>query len=254
MSAPSVRVERYAEVCSTNDTAKARARAGARPPFWICAERQTAGRGRRGRVWTHQPGNLAASAVYPRAGQPEPLSGFALLAGLAIAEALDGYLEPARIHLKWPNDVLVDGAKIAGVLIETEGVGDAGWLVIGIGVNVSAHPSGLDRAVTDLTQALGEPAPSPDAVLDRLVDRFEARRRGWLGAGFPALKQAWAARAHPVGAPVKVSDADPPLEGVFAGLDAAGALRLTLNSGETRTISAGDVVFGQEGPAHAARD
>ena len=200
--------------------------------MWLRAERQTAGRGRQGRAWTSPAGNLYASTIVTvRAGDPPPAT-LALVAGLAVVEAI---ALPGAL-LKWPNDVMFDGAKLAGILLERSG----DHVVIGCGMNVAFAPDVPGRATTCLAD---HNAAIP---LDRLTNALAAAMtRGvgaWRTGGVAPLAAAWQVAAHPPGTPLIVALPDGVvLNGTFDGLDANGALILRLADGSTRVIHAGDV-------------
>jgi BirA family biotin operon repressor/biotin-[acetyl-CoA-carboxylase] ligase len=231
-----------AEVDSTNEEARRRAGAGEAGPLWITAARQTKGRGRRGREWVAPPGNLSATLLI-RPGRPAAdCAQLSFVAALAAAEMLARYVPDPR--LKWPNDVLVAGQKIAGILLEseTEPGGTAAWLAIGIGVNLKAFPPETDLPATAV-EALGVAAPSPqDALLD-LAAAFAKWYEAWRAEGFAVIREAWLSRAHGLGLRIRVRLAREELSGVFRDIDDAGALVLGLPGGVTRTIAAGDVYF-----------
>ena len=227
-------IRTVAETGSTNDDVAALARAGAREGLWLRAERQSGGRGRQGRGWHSPAGNLYASTIVRlRKGDPSPAT-LAMVAAVALDEILRAY--GAEPTIKWPNDLHIGAEKLTGILLER--TGDA--VVVGIGVNLAHRPEGLDRPVTSL-DTLGLGAPEPDAFLRGLADAF-AR---WLGAwrvGLEPVRRRWLDRAHPVGTALSVRLPDQaPLDGLFDGLDALGALRLRLPSGEVQVIHAGDV-------------
>ena len=205
--------------------------------FWLVAERQEAGRGRLGRVWSDGLGNfMGSSVVHLRGGDPHAGS-LALVAGLAVHECITRRLSPPqRALLKWPNDVMIGDAKLAGILLERQG--DA--VVVGIGVNLASAPQLPDRA----TAALADfgPAPSRDGFGQELAQLFAVDLERWRAEGLGALVARWQAAAHPPGTPIMVnSGAGGPLMGDFAGLDANGALLLRAADGTTRTIHAGDI-------------
>ena len=223
-------IETVLETGSTNDDLIARAAAGAPEGLWLRAEVQTGGKGRQGRAWMSPPGNLYASTlVRLQAGDP-PAPTLALVSAVALHEAAALYAPTARI--KWPNDLLADGAKLAGILLERSG--DA--VVIGLGVNLAHHPEGLERAVTSLN-ALAGAAPEPAVFVELLSETFARWLARWRLAGVEAVRRSWLAAAHPVGTALSTSEG----EGLFDGLDESGALRLRLADGTIRTIHAGDV-------------
>ncbi|MDX2265602.1 MAG: biotin--[acetyl-CoA-carboxylase] ligase [Hyphomicrobiales bacterium] len=244
--AAAFRIERFAVLPSTNAEALDRAAAGDPGGLWIRADAQTLGRGRAGRAWTSPPGNLYASLLLRPACAPSAAPGLSLLAAVAAADAVAA-MRPAaapRIALKWPNDILIEGAKAGGVLLESMGsTGPGRAVVIGVGVNVASPPSGLDRPVAHAR------AFAPDATVDRVFDALVAAMAGWLrrwddGRGFGAVRNAWLARAYGLGAPVSVRVNGSVVAGVFLGLDDDGALLLADSAGAgERRVTAGDVCF-----------
>lgn len=243
MSPTRGRIERHASLPSTSDRAIARAEAGEAPWHAVLAETQTAGRGRHGRRWISPPGNLYLSVLLDaEAAAP---GGLGLLAGVAIADALATLL-PAGIalHLKWPNDLVADGRKLGGVLVEAGTRGDgAAWAVAGIGINLVAHPDDADRPATSLA-ALGAAPPAPETLADAILEKLIA----WSGRAraeeFGVIVAAWQRRAQPHGAPITVRLPAGPISGRYAGLDADGALLVALEDGRMRRVVAGEVFAG----------
>jgi BirA family biotin operon repressor/biotin-[acetyl-CoA-carboxylase] ligase len=222
-----------AEVGSTNDWLMARA-AALPDGHWVITDRQTAGRGRRGRAWNDGAGNFMGSVLVLADGPVQQLS---FAAALALHDALSDVTgQPQRFSLKWPNDVLLDGTKCAGILLERQGTS----LVIGIGVNLAHHPDGTERPATSLAAA-GLPVPQPAALLAALAPAFARWRATWQAQGFAPLRQAWLARASGVGGRIVARLGSESPEGRFAGLAEDGALLLRLDDGNTRAIHAGDV-------------
>lgn len=212
------------------------ARGGVTEGTWLRADQQLGGRGRQGRVWVSPPGNLYASTlVRRRAGDP-PAPSLALVAAVALDALLQGWLGPDRLVIKWPNDLLADGAKISGILLE--GVDDA--VVVGIGVNLAHHPEGIDRRATSLA-ALGLSAPDPGDFAEELAASFAAWLARWRGDGLGTVLARWQARAHPVGTALSVKAPEGLLEGLYDGLDGGGALRLRTPDGHLHLVHAGDV-------------
>jgi BirA family biotin operon repressor/biotin-[acetyl-CoA-carboxylase] ligase len=217
-----------AETGSTNDDLLALARGGAAEGLWLRAERQTRGKGRQGRVWQSPPGNLYASTlVRLREGDP-PAPTLALAAAVALHEAATPHVAKGELRIKWPNDLLLDGAKLAGILLE-RGV-DA--VVIGFGVNLACEPESLDRP----TARLGE-GVEPRQFLEALAEAFARWLGRWRGEGLAPVRDRWLAAAHPVGAALSTPEGD----GLFDGLDASGALRLRRADGTIDIVHAGDV-------------
>lgn len=201
---------------------------------WLIADRQTAGKGRQGREWQDGGGNfMGSTVVHLRAGDPSPET-LALVAGLALHEVVNPRLaEPAV--LKWPNDVLVGGAKLAGILLER--VGEA--VVVGVGVNLAQAPRVADRATTSLAD-LGV-ATDRDAFAADLARQFATDLYRWRSFGLGPIVTRWAAAGHPRGIPLEADDQGERLSGTFAGLTDAGALQLRLADGNLRVIHAGEV-------------
>ena len=227
----------HAELDSTNEEARRLAEAGAVGPLWIMALRQNAGRGRRGRAWISPEGNLAATLLL-RPDAPQAVTGqLSFAAALAVADMAAHFAPDAAIAVKWPNDVLADGKKLAGILLE----GGAGWLAIGIGVNLAGHPEGTEFPATSLAQ-LGIAVPSQDEALTVLAARFAHWYGLWMQGGFESLRMQWLARAKGVGAPIRARLPQETRTGVFEGIDASGALLLN-EGGQVRVIAAAEVFF-----------
>jgi BirA family biotin operon repressor/biotin-[acetyl-CoA-carboxylase] ligase len=223
-------IRTVAETGSTNDDVAALARDGALEGLWLRAERQTGGKGRQGRAWVSASGNLHASTLVRVRAEDPPAPTLALVAAVALHEMVSIYA-PAAV-IKWPNDLLFNGAKLAGILLERQG--DA--VILGFGVNLAHHPDGLDRYATSL-RALAGMAPEPGPVLEilaRTLSRWVAR---WREEGLAPIREAWLAAAHPLGSALSTHDGD----GLFDGLSQDGALRLRLPDGSVRIIYAGDV-------------
>lgn len=213
----------------------ARAAQGAAEGEWLRADRQTAGRGRQGRGWESPPGNLFASTlVRLRPSDPQAAT-LALVAAVALDEAVAVFL-PSAGTLKWPNDLLIGGAKLSGILLERSG----DTVVIGFGVNLAHHPENLDRPATSL--AVHGAAPEPQIFLETLADTFARWLSRWRSEGLAPIRDRWLARAHPLGTALTARLADgSSVDGLFDGLDPDGALILRLADGTPRVIHAGDV-------------
>lgn len=223
-------IREVAETGSTNEDLAALARSGAAEGLWLRADRQTGGKGRQGRTWVSPPGNLYASTlVRLRPGDP-PAPTLALVAAVALHEAVAPHAP--GVQIKWPNDLLADGAKLAGILLERE----EERVVAGFGLNLAHHPHELDRPTTSLAAA-GGTAPEPAAILEVLADAFARWLARWRVAGVDPLRAAWLERAHPIGTALSTHLG----EGLFDGLDAHGGLRLRVAEGGVRLIHAGDV-------------
>lgn len=233
---PSDLLEVVPETGSTSVDLAARVAGGdyAAEGTWLIADRQTAGKGRLGREWLDGAGNfMGSTVVHLRAGDPSPET-LALVAGLALYEVVNPRLaEPAV--LKWPNDVLVGGAKLAGILLERVG----GAVIVGIGVNLVRAPDVADRATTSLAD-LGVSADR-DAFATDLASQFATDLDRWRSFGLGPIVSRWTVAGHPVGTPLEVDDLGERLQGTFAGLTVTGALQLRLADGAVRAIHAGEV-------------
>jgi len=211
--------------------------AGVGEGLWLRAERQTGGRGRQGRAWSSPEGNLYVSTlVRLRPGDPQPAT-LALVAAIALEEVASAYLGRAGpVRIKWPNDLLLDGAKLSGILLERGG--DA--VVIGIGVNLAQYPADLDRPATSL--AANGAAPDPADFLETLAAAFGRWLGIWRVEGLAPIRARWLDRAHPTGTALTARLPDgSATDGLFAGLDGEGALILRLADGATRVIHAADI-------------
>jgi BirA family biotin operon repressor/biotin-[acetyl-CoA-carboxylase] ligase len=232
------------ETPSTNAEARRRAEAGETGPLWIATRRQTAGRGRRGRVWESDPGNLAATLLTTTTRPPAQAAQVAFVAALAVADLALDYVPDALVRLKWPNDLMLDGAKASGVLIESGARSDGRlWLAIGVGVNLASAPEGLERPATafvDHLKAGVAAPPSLECGLEVLARAFDRWRTVWDAEGFEGVRAAWTDRAD-LGRPCVAHLGAETVIGVAEALEADGALRLRLADGGVRRITAGDV-------------
>ena len=238
-------IEAYDELDSTNAEARRRAEAGSSGSVWITAARQTAGRGRRGRAWSTETGNLAATLLTTTDAPAAEAAQLSFVAALAACDLADTCLGPGAARLKWPNDVLVHGKKAVGILVES-GARDGGglWLAVGIGVNLAHHPQDVERPATAFAEHMAGPPPRPRDALEVLAARFEAWRRLWATQGFAPIARAWTDRALGLGERCEARLPNRTLVGVAEGMDEAGALRLRLDDGALERITAGDVFFG----------
>ena len=238
----------FDELDSTNAEARRRAEAGERGPVWLMARRRSAGVGRRGRAWDGGEGNLTATLLLTLDKPPADVGQLAFVAGLAVWTAVTAYVPAGAVTLKWPNDVLIEGRKVCGMLIESAPVAAGGtWAAVGIGVNLASYPNAVERPATSLADHLsdGMPrAPSPDQALAVLAETFDVTLELWLSRGFEPIREAWLARAHGLGGPCTAQLERETVTGVAEGLDGGGALLLRLPGGMLRRINAGDVFFG----------
>ncbi len=237
---PSYRLYHTARLESTNDEAKALARKEGAGPSVVWADEQTKGRGRRGRPWISPPGNLYVSLLLYPHSSPAKAAQLGFLAALALVEAL-AFEPESAVSCKWPNDVLLRGRKVAGILIESE-MGEEktlAYLVLGLGVNLVSFPAGTDFPATSLLAEGGGNA-SPAVILERFLPRFDGGLRLWQEEGFAPFRASWLRRAAFLGEPIRVRLANESLEGRFVDMDEEGSLILR-SRGQTRRISAGEV-------------
>ncbi|MDH5749550.1 MAG: biotin--[acetyl-CoA-carboxylase] ligase [Rhodospirillales bacterium] len=231
-------------VDSTNEEAKRRAEQGAADGTVVWSLSQSEGRGRRGATWVSEPGNLYCSILLrPHYPAPEAMR-ISYVAAVAIADALSAILPKSTyVTCKWPNDILIDGRKAAGILMESSstGSGKLDWLVVGMGVNISHYPENTDFPATSLTRE-GVERVTPEDMLETLCNRFQCWLVTWRNLGFAPVRRAWLERAHGLGEAVTVRLPQETLEGLFETLDADGALILRQNDG-SRRIAAGEVYF-----------
>lgn len=244
------RLAAYDSIGSTNTEALQRARAGERGPLWIASRAQTGGRGRRGRAWSTQEGNLAASLLI---AVDVPLASAATLgfvAALALHRAIGNCADGLAMALKWPNDILTGGGKLAGILLESETAGSGAVVAVGMGVNVVSAPQDVAYPATSLA-ALGYRV-SAEHVFAELSDAWTDYHARWDGGrGMDLIRAQWLARAAGLGTEMSVSTGGGAvLRGIFRTLDAQGRLVLRRESGEEIVVTAGDVHFG---PAATAR-
>jgi BirA family transcriptional regulator, biotin operon repressor / biotin---[acetyl-CoA-carboxylase] ligase len=253
------RLEAHDRVGSTNALALEHARAGDPGNLWITAREQESGRGRRGRAWATPHGNLAATLLVVAQGELRILATLGFVAGLSLADALGAVVPGGRVaiapdggsgaggmrfELKWPNDVLADGAKLAGILLESTMLdGDRHGIAVGIGVNVVAHPDGLPYPATSLS-ALGSNAGA-EALFLALSDAWSVNARLWdEGRGLAAIRQRWLKRAAGLGGEVAVRFDGNVVRGVFETIDEDCRFVIRDRGGEMLRIAAGDVHFG----------
>ena len=261
------RLEAFETVGSTNALAMERARSGDPGPLWLVSKRQEAGRGRRGRVWATPEGNLAATLLIVPDTDPTVAATLGFVAGVALNRALSALLPgglvrigidgadalggSSRIALKWPNDVLADGAKLAGILLEASKLADGRHAVaIGFGVNVVAAPKGLPYPATSLADLGVE--RSAEQVFDALSDAWVEAFGLWDdGRGVGDVLNRWRHSAAGIGAPVSVRQDGEVVRGIFETIDGAGRLIVRADDNRRIAITAGDVHFGATASARS---
>jgi BirA family biotin operon repressor/biotin-[acetyl-CoA-carboxylase] ligase len=239
-------VETFEEIDSTILEARRRADRGEIGPVWLIARRQTAGRGRRGRAWITFDGNLLATYLFVTSRPPQEIALLGFATGLAIAETLETSGARAPATLKWPNDVLIGGAKASGILLDSGALpGGAGtWAALAFGVNLAAAPKAIDQPTISLREAMAPDMRTPEPL--EFFAALRTRLEGWAARltteGFEPLRLAWLSRAHGLGQTARVMQGAEPITGQFAGLSPRGELKLETPAG-SRLIAAGDVYF-----------
>ncbi|MCA3574373.1 MAG: biotin--[acetyl-CoA-carboxylase] ligase [Aestuariivirga sp.] len=233
-------VRHYDRIDSTNLEARRLAGDGEGGPLWLVADMQTGGRGRLGRSWTSEPGNLYATFLFPIADGPQAAAQVSFVAALAVHDTVMKLKPGLAPRIKWPNDVLIGGAKFCGVLPEVVATNPT-RIAIGCGVNVAHAPEGTPYPVTALGRDL-----TLDTVLGVLDLHLTRRLAQWdEGRGFAPIRQEWAQRALGLGAGVTAALGDRRLTGTFDGLAPDGALILKQADGTLTPIHAGEVSFAE---------
>jgi BirA family biotin operon repressor/biotin-[acetyl-CoA-carboxylase] ligase len=243
-TAAGARLTAYDVLGSTNAEALDLARRGERGPLWVTARRQSAGRGRRGRAWVSEPGNLFATLLLTAPGPAAQWPQLSFVAALAVHDAISGVAGDLarRLAIKWPNDLLLDAAKVAGILVEGQGAGRPDAVAVGIGVNCASHPHDTEFPATDLAGL------SCERLFTALSRTMAGRLAQWEdGRAFAAIRADWLARAAGLGAAVRVRLPGRDVCGRFEGIDAAGGLVLRSDDGAVATIAAGDVFLNAAG-------
>ena len=228
-------------VGSTNDEARLLAENGASAGTIVWAKEQVSGRGRRGRTWESPAGNLYCSVILRPEVSPTVAAQLSFVTALALGEGLHGFLPTsAKLQYKWPNDVLIDGKKLSGILLESQ-IGDQGkldWLLIGTGVNIERFPEDTDRPATSLNR-IGIKL-SVAGVLTAYIHALSTWLDRWKTVGFGSVREAWLNRAIGLGGAIEVRLPNETLSGIFEDLDTSGSLILTTPQGR-QVISAGEV-------------
>ncbi|MEM6421173.1 MAG: biotin--[acetyl-CoA-carboxylase] ligase [Pseudomonadota bacterium] len=242
------RLLHLAETDSTNAEAARRAIAGEQGPLWIMADRQSAARARRGRSWSGGEGNLAASYLTATAMPPARAALVSFVAALAVADLCRLLAPRAEVTLKWPNDVLLNGGKVAGILLESAShAGRLDWIVVGIGVNLAAAPPPLDIRAggTPPTSVIAEGGRkiAPDAALGLLAQALQRHLDRFMADGFEPIRADWLAQAERLGGRIGAGLATERLDGIFEDVDLSGALVLRTVSGGVRRVAAADIFF-----------
>lgn len=233
---------RLESVGSTNEEAFRRFTAGETAPFFVTASDQTAGRGRSGRNWDSPKGNLYLSCLLENPALAEKLPQLGFVAGVALVDALVASVQSKCFHLKWPNDILVDGAKLAGILLETRQQKGTQTVVIGWGVNINSFPRDLPYHAIGLRSISA--SVSEGVLRQQLIKAFMQRLHQWNGGkNFSDIREAWLQFSLPPGTPLMIRpSASETVQGIFETIDEDGALLLKTSSG-TKRILAGDVIL-----------
>jgi BirA family transcriptional regulator, biotin operon repressor / biotin---[acetyl-CoA-carboxylase] ligase len=242
------RLKIFETLGSTSDLCRNFADNGEPAGLAVLARRQQRGRGREGRTWISTPGNLFLSVLLRPPGAMREAGSWSLVAAVALADALAPLLpDGAALTLKWPNDVLLNGGKVAGILLDStaNAAGDIGWLVIGFGVNLTVAPVVPGRAVASIADVVT--APEPERVAQSLLFRLDHWRGMREREGLAPIREAWLARAHPAGTPLSLKLGEQEIEGEFAGLAEDGSLLLQ-TAGRVRAFAAGETAAGQAVP------
>jgi BirA family biotin operon repressor/biotin-[acetyl-CoA-carboxylase] ligase len=238
------RILAFDDIDSTNAEARRLAEAHEAGPLWITALRQHEGRGRRGRSWETGAGNLAATYLFTTAKPASEAAQISFVAALAVADLASVHVPGETVTLKWPNDPLIAGRKTAGILVESGPAPGGGlWLAVGCGINLALAPKDTGRPVTAFADHMTGAPPPPREALNLLAGAMEAWREVWETSGFGPIAAAWTRRAHGMGQACTAHLTGETLRGVAEGLDESGALRLRLEDGTIRRITAGDVFF-----------
>ncbi|MFD2207293.1 biotin--[acetyl-CoA-carboxylase] ligase [Kiloniella antarctica] len=233
------------EVGSTNDEVRLLAEQGAQDGTVVWALRQSAGRGRQGRTWVSPEGNLYFSLLLrPRVPIAEAAN-LSFVASLALADAIRHFSPDIKLSLKWPNDVLIEGQKVSGVLLESKARPSAEleYLIMGIGVNLKNYPDDARYPATSLFEQINQNTPHPGKMLKAFLNNFDPWYKLWNKDGFAAVRAAWLDQAHGLGKKIYVRLPGETLSGRFVTIDKDGALDLDLDNGKQRLITAGDVFF-----------
>lgn len=240
------RLEIFQSLPSTSDYVREQALDGETGPLWALAKVQTAGYGRRGRAWLSEMRNFTASLLFSPAGNPETRAQLSFVAGLATINLLETVCQPGTLQLKWPNDILANGAKVAGLLLESVNIASPPLMSLGIGINLVSNPQNLDYPTAKIVDVVKEQNIDlrPEVLVASLDQFFWREYEDWRLNGFVGVRERWLANAAGLNEEITVNLPTESLHGHFHGLSASGALEL--RQGERiRTIGAGEVVIGR---------
>lgn len=234
-------IEIFETLDSTSLEARRRARDASSRPRWFIALSQTAGYGRRGRAWAQRPGDFAGTLAFRPDAPAARFGQLSFIAALSVASALDEHVDPHLIAFKWPNDILIDGGKVAGLLLERIDDDQGPIVSIGIGINIVSAPADMPFRAARLVDHASAP-PDPARLARRIDEHFWRYYGEWKRKGFERARRLWLERAQGVGEDIGVKLPNEELAGVFDGLDESGALILRSGAGK-RIIAAGEVYF-----------
>lgn len=243
-----MRIEHFAQIDSTSLEVARRAAAKIEDGLWVQADEQTGGVGRRGRAWTSEPGNLFATGLY---GHPRNDPGHAALlsfaASLAVYDVARAFIPDASVTLKWPNDVRLGGAKMAGILLQSGVTHGELWISIGVGINLIHHPKDTPYPATNLSVHMDitdpEDVPLPLPALAILAERFEHYRAIFLAQGFAPIRALWLARCEGLGQIITANLGERKIIGTFKDIGLHGELRVQGPDGTDTLITSGEVFY-----------
>ncbi|WP_265017366.1 biotin--[acetyl-CoA-carboxylase] ligase [Wolbachia endosymbiont (group A) of Epistrophe grossularia] len=227
-------IHHYKEVSSTNEEALDLIDKGISNETVIIADKQTEGRGRTGKSWISPEGNLYASLIINQETDVSKLTELTFVTALAVGNTLLSFISDSNVQHKWPNDILIDGKKISGILLEKRS--DSNWLIIGIGINVNHAPLPGTTCISNY----GESVSNMD-LLKELIINFNKLRKQWLFDGFYAIREMWLKKAFKMNEQISVKLADKLYEGIFADIDKSGKLVLQQKDGSLIYFDAGEL-------------
>ncbi|WPY00245.1 Bifunctional ligase/repressor BirA [Candidatus Trichorickettsia mobilis] len=237
----------FDEIDSTNSEAIRLAKAGVTGNFVIWAQSQTAGRGKYSKKWYSEPGNFYASILLEKNIPIEIQPQLSFVTALAVYDTVIAIAKSANltltIGLKWPNDVLVDSKKIAGILLESIKLSNSGYLIIGVGINLRSNPLDIDQPATNLFN-FGIDQVGSDQTLHLFISFFEKYFSMWQQQGFMPIRQLWLKKANKLNKVITIDDGKNRISGRFQDIDLTGNIRIKLACGQIYSLSAGEVFFG----------
>lgn len=238
-----MRIIRLETTTSTNSDARKLAENADFGPLWITAQQQIGGRGRNGRNWTSPKGNFYGSCLFPTQLPTQLKSLYSFVAALAVYDTLSEIYPDGDFRLKWPNDLLLNSAKIAGLLLETGQTHSQSWVIVGIGINLLSHPQDVSYPAISLSSVF-ESSLDPERTLAGLSENFEIWKTKFETQGFEPIRKVWLKRALNVPGRVTVRLPDETFSGDAIDLESDGALKVRLANCTIRQVHAGDVYPG----------